>query len=160
SDVTPDVAELFARGEREERARLFRTYANPMALRFSLWDPDAFLNRFRGLVNLVWSRWGLLLWLLVVGPVLLLLPQHWAELTNNFTDRVLSVDNLFALYLVFPITKLLHELGHASATKAGGGEVHDLGVIFLVLLPVPYVEASASSVFRSKWRRALVGAAG
>ena len=35
-----------------------------------------------------------------------------------------------------------------------------LGVIFLVLLPVPYVEASASSVFRSKWRRALVGAAG
>src|SRR5262249_43085096 len=108
----------------------------------------------------VWSRWGLLLWLLVVGPVLLLLPQHWAELTNNFTDRVLSVDNLFALYLVFPITKLLHELGHASATKAGGGEGHDLGVIFLVLLPVPYVEASASSVFRSKWRRALVGAAG
>ena len=41
SDVTPDVAELFARGEREERARFFRTYANPMALRIPLWDPDS-----------------------------------------------------------------------------------------------------------------------
>ncbi len=62
---------------------------------------------------------------------------------------------------MFPILKAFHEMGHASATKAGGGEVHDIGVIFLVLLPVPYVEAtSASGVFRSKYRRALVGAAG
>src|SRR6186997_1059659 len=30
SDVTPDVAELFARSEREETARQRRSYANPM----------------------------------------------------------------------------------------------------------------------------------
>ena len=58
SDVTPDVAELFARSEREERARYFRSYANPMAIRISLWDPDAFLNRFKGLLRLFWSGWG------------------------------------------------------------------------------------------------------
>ena len=63
SDVTPDVAELFARGEREERARYFRSYANPMAIRIPLWDPDAFLNRFKGLLRLIWSRWGALVWL-------------------------------------------------------------------------------------------------
>jgi putative peptide zinc metalloprotease protein len=93
-------------------------------------------------------------------PALFLIPPHWPELTNNFSDRVLSVDNLVVLYLIFPLTKALHELGHASATKASGGEVHDLGVVLLVLLPVPYVEASAASVFKSKYRRALVGAAG
>ena len=39
--------------------------------------------------------------------------------------------------------------------------MHDLGVIFLVtVLPVPCVEASASTTFRSKYQRALVGAAG
>ena len=32
--------------------------------------------------------------------------------------------------------------------------------MFLVFAPVPYVDASAASEFRSKWRRALVGAAG
>jgi putative peptide zinc metalloprotease protein len=160
SDVTPDVAELFARGEREERARFFRTYANPMALRVPLWDPDAFLNGCQGLLALIWSRWGGLLWLAVVSPALLLIPTHWPELSHNLSDRVLAVDNLVALYFVFPVIKALHELGHATATKAGGGEVHDMGVVLLVLLPVPYVEASAASVFKSKYRRAMVGAAG
>ena len=32
--------------------------------------------------------------------------------------------------------------------------------MFLVFAPMPYVDASAASEFRSKWQRALVGAAG
>lgn len=160
SDVTPDVVELFTRGERDQRARLRRSFANPMALRIPLWDPDAFLDRLRGPIRFVWSRWGGLAWLAVVLPALFLVPPHWSELTNNFSDRILGVSNVFALYLVFPLVKALHEMGHATATKAGGGEVHDVGVILLVLLPVPYVEASAATAFRSRHERALVGAAG
>src|SRR5947209_10522168 len=57
ADVTPDVAELFARGEREDKARHRRSYANPMAIRIPLWDPDAFLNRFRGFFGWIWGRW-------------------------------------------------------------------------------------------------------
>jgi putative peptide zinc metalloprotease protein len=160
SDVTPDVAELIARGEREDRARHRRSFANPMALRIPLWDPDRFLNLFEPALRLVWSRWGALLWLAVVLPALFLVPPHWPELSNDFSDRVLALDNLVVIYFTFPLIKALHELGHATAIKAGGGEVHDLGIILLVLLPVPYVEASAATVFRSKYQRALVGAAG
>lgn len=160
SDVTPDVAELIARGEREDKARIRQSFANPMALRLQLWDPDRFLDVFAPVWALIWSRWGALLWLAVVAPAFFLAPPHWSELTNDFSDHVLAVDNLFLVYLSFPLIKALHEMGHATAVKAGGGEVHDLGVIFLVLLPVPYVEASASTVFRSKYQRALVGAAG
>src|ERR1051326_3585058 len=109
SDVTPDVAEIFARGQREERARYRRSFTNPMAIRVPLWDPDAFLNRFPRLVALIWSRWGAALWLAVVLPAALLVPPHWADLSNNFSDRVLAVDNLAILYLVFPILKLFHE---------------------------------------------------
>ena len=160
SNVTPDTAEIFQRGERESKTRRRRSWSNPMALRLPLWDPDAFLNRTRWLAGPLWGRWGALLWLVVVLPALLLLPAQWTELTHNFSDRVLAVDNLLLLWLVFPAIKALHELGHAYATKAGGGEVHDMGLMFLVLMPVPYVEASASSVFKSKTRRAVVGAAG
>lgn len=160
SDVTPDVAELITRGEREDKARIRQSFANPMALRLQLWDPDAFLNFFEPIWRVIWSRWGAILWFTVVAPALFLVAPHWPELSNDFTDRVLAVDNLVLVYLAFPMIKALHELGHATAIKAGGGEVHDLGVIFLVLLPVPYVEASASTVFRSKYQRALVGAAG
>jgi putative peptide zinc metalloprotease protein len=160
SDVTPDVAELFTRGEREDRVRNRQSFANPMALRIPLWDPDRFLNHFEPMVRIIWSRWGALLWLAVVFPALVLVPSHWPELSNDFSDRVLSVDSLIVLYFAFPVIKALHELGHATAIKAGGGEVHDLGVIVLVLLPVPYVEASAATIFRSKYQRAIVGAAG
>lgn len=160
SDVTPDVAELFERGERTRRSRTLMSFANPMAIRIPLWDPDAFLNRTRGLTGPLWSRFGALIWLAVVVPALLLLPPHWNELTHNLADRVLHLDNLVLLGVVFPLIKAFHELGHASATKAGGGEVHDLGLMLLVLMPIPYVDASAASVFRSKVRRAVVGAAG
>lgn len=160
SDVAPDVEELFARGERAERARYRRSFANPMAIRIPLWDPDAFLNRIPRLIGLIWSGWGAAIWLAVVVPAALLILPHWPELSNNFSDRLLATDNLVVLYLVFPLLKGLHELGHATATKARGGEVHDLGVILLVLLPVPYVEASSSTTFRSKYQRAMVGAAG
>jgi putative peptide zinc metalloprotease protein len=160
SDVTPDVAELFARGEREERARHRRSFGNPMAIRVPLWDPDAFLNRFPTLIALIWSRWGAMLWLAVCLPAAVMILPHWPELSHDFSDRVLAIDNLVVLYLVFPLLKGCHEMGHATATKARGGEVHDLGLIFLVMLPVPYVEASASTIFKSKYQRALVGAAG
>lgn len=160
SDATPDVAEVFARGEKQERAQQRRSYANPMAVRIPLLDPERFLNRFPRLLSFLWGRWGALLWLMVVVPAIVLVPPHWPELTHNFSDRILAVDNLMALWLVFPIIKALHELGHASATKAGGGEVHDMGIMLLVLIPVPYVEASAATAFRSKYRRAQVGAAG
>jgi putative peptide zinc metalloprotease protein len=55
---------------------------------------------------------------------------------------------------------LLHELGHGYAVKAFGGRIYEIGVMFLVFAPMPYVDASSASEFRSKWRRALVGAAG
>lgn len=160
SDVTPDASEVFDRGEREQKALRRRTYMNPMAVRVPFWDPDAFLDRINPVARLLWSRWGALLWMAVVLPALVLIPPHWAQLTHNLSDRVLAGNNLVLLWLVFPLIKALHELGHATATKAGGGEVHDIGVILLVLMPVPYVEASAATTFKSKYERAVVGAAG
>jgi putative peptide zinc metalloprotease protein len=160
SDATPDVTELFERGQQQEKAMRRRSWMNPMAWRVHLWDPDRFLNVLRPLVDVLWGRWGALLWLLVVVPAVVMVPSRWSELTGNFSDRVLAAQNIVLLWLVFPLIKALHEFGHAAACKRGGGEVHDVGVVTLVLVPVPYVEASASTVFRSKWQRAVVGASG
>ncbi|MBC7730037.1 MAG: peptidase M50, partial [Microbacteriaceae bacterium] len=160
TDVPPDALELFDRGQREARSKRRRSWVNPMAIRVPLWDPGRFLDRHLSGCRKLWSRGAGLLWLAVVLPAALMLPAHWGELTGNLSDRVLQADNLLLMALVFPLIKLLHEMGHATATRAAGGEVHDMGVMVLVMMPVPYVDASAANVLRSRWQRALIGAAG
>ena len=97
---------------------------------------------------------------LVVGTAVLLAAMYWHDLTQDIVDRVLVPHNVFLLWLVFPVLNALHEFGHAFATKAYGGEVHEMGVMFLVFIPCPYVDASAAAAFRAKWHRIIVGAAG
>ncbi|MGQ3050191.1 MAG: site-2 protease family protein [Roseateles sp.] len=160
TDVPPDALELFDRGQREARVKRRRSWANPMAIRIPLWDPGRFLDRHLAACRTLWSRGAGLLWLAVVLPAVLLLPAQWGELTGNLSDRVLQADNLLLMALIFPLIKALHEMGHATATRAAGGEVHDMGLMMLVLMPVPYVDASAANVLRSRWQRALIGAAG
>jgi putative peptide zinc metalloprotease protein len=159
-EVTPDTEELFQRFSRQASGNWLRNLKNPLSVRIPLWDPDRFLERTLHRVQPLFGPLGALLWLLVLASGSVLAAVHWVELTENFSDRVLAGHNLVVAFLVFPFVKLLHELGHAFATKVSGGEVHDIGVLFLVFMPVPYVDASSASAFRSKSSRALVGAAG
>jgi len=159
-DVTPDVAELFERGGKQRRSKWLQRFANPVSLRFPLVDPDAWLGRLIAAAGPLARGPGLLLWLAVVLPAVLLAPSHWSELTGNFNERLLAVDNLVLLALLFPLLKAAHEIGHGLAAKRFGGEVHEMGVMLLVFFPVPYVDASSSSAFASRWPRMLVGAAG
>ncbi|QKS29610.1 MAG: PqqD family peptide modification chaperone [Candidatus Accumulibacter similis] len=160
ADLPPDIDELGERGRQQKRQKLLQSVINPMSIRIPLWDPDAFLARSWPLLQPLAGRPGVALWLLVVLPAAVLAGVHWSELTGNLSDQLLATDNLLLLWLVYPLLKGLHELGHGYAVKAGGGEVHEMGIMLLVLAPIPYVEASAAGAFRSKWRRALVGAAG
>lgn len=159
-DAPPDTAELFERHEKQARQRMLQSFLNPMALRLRLWNPDRFLTRLLPFVGWLFGRWGLVLWLALIGPALVLVLQHWPELTANLGDRVLAEGNIALLLVLLPGIKFLHELGHGFAVRRRGGAVHDMGLMFLVLLPLPYVDASASSGFRSRWDRITVGAAG
>jgi putative peptide zinc metalloprotease protein len=159
-DVPPDARELFERQQKASRSKLLQWLMNPMALRFPLVDPNNFLTRTMPLVRPLLTRSGGMLWLATVLPALLLAVRYWPELTENISDRVLPAGNLLLIAALYPVIKLLHELGHGYKTKAHGGDVHELGVMLLVLLPMPYVEASASAGFRSKWTRCGVGVAG
>jgi len=159
-EVNPDSEELFERFGTQERSRRGNRFKNPFSIRIPLWDPDDFLTRTLP-AGKPWMRWvGVSLYISLLILALVLAGIHWPELSGNLSDRLLSAQNLLLLSLCFPLVKLLHELGHGYVTKAGGGEVHEMGIMFLVFMPIPYVDASAASGFRNKWYRALVGASG
>jgi putative peptide zinc metalloprotease protein len=159
-DVPPDSREVFQRFQKQERMEWKRRFWTPLALRFPLLDPDRFLERTMRYVEPLFGWLGIVLWLGVVATGAVLAGVHWRELTENIADRVLAPQNLLTLWLVYPVVKALHELGHAYATKRWGGEVHEIGIMLLVLTPVPYVDATAAWGFRDKRRRMVVGAAG
>lgn len=160
ANLPPDMSELHRRQKMIQRSRLLAKLRSPMAVKLPLWDPNRFLDKTQWVAQMLFSSFGWLVWLSLTGVALVLAGIHWETLTDNLADRVLAMENLLLLWFVYPVVKIIHELGHGYAVKRRGGEVHELGVMFLVFIPVPYVEASASYAFGNKYHRMLVGAAG
>jgi len=160
SDIAPETGDLFDRQRRQKRQLWMQNLKSPMSLRLPLVDPDRFLNHAIAYVRPLLGWGGLALWLAVVLPAIVVAASHWGELTHNIVDRILAAQNLLIVLLVYPVVKIIHELGHGIVAKANGREVREMGIMFLILMPVPYVDASAASALSSKWQRALVGAAG
>lgn len=160
SQVSPDAEEVFERYRRQRRALFKQSWLNPMSVRLPLLYPDAWFERHAGLARRLCS-WPLaLLWLAWVAPAAVLAWQHHGEMTANLADRVLAASNLVLLWFTYPLVKAVHEIAHGLACKAWGGTVREIGVMFILFTPVPYVDATSSYRFPSKWSRAAVAAAG
>ncbi|MBT9486177.1 MAG: peptidase M50 [Rubrivivax sp.] len=160
TQVSPDAGEVLARYRKQQRSQLKQRWLNPMSLRLPLLFPDRWFDGQLGIARALFSRTAALLWLLFVAPAAVLAWQHWGALTENLSDRVLSAQNLLLLWFTYPVVKSVHEWAHGLAVKAGGGTVREIGLMFIVFTPVPYVDATASYRFPSKWARAGVAAAG
>lgn len=159
-DSTPDSVSLLSRYKKKKRETFKQWLMNPSSLKIPLVNPARAVEWLLPYTRWLFQPVGLVICLAVIVNALLLAGQHWGELTHNFSDQVLSSSNLLIMALVFPLVKLCHEFGHAIATRHWGGHVHEMGIMFLVFVPFPYVDASASSAFSSKYQRALVAAAG
>lgn len=159
-EIPPDVDEMLRRQERLRGMKLLQMIMSPLSVKFPLIDPERFLTAAMPFFRPFFSWYGAILWLVVVGFGAMLAGLHWGELTRDITDRALAPENLLIIWFTFPVIKLFHEFGHAFAVKRWGGEVHEMGIMLLVMMPIPYCDASASSAFRGKYQRTVVGAAG
>ncbi|GAA0692668.1 HlyD family efflux transporter periplasmic adaptor subunit [Marinobacterium maritimum] len=160
SGQVPDLDELQERTRESRRNRIKQYLSNPLALRIPLVDPDRFLSALVGWVP-VWMRSVILgVWALLIAFGGWLAFAHWEGLTEDVGQLVFTPQYVLTLLLVFPIVKAIHELGHGIAIKLFGGQCHEMGVMLLVMMPVPYVDASHATGFVSKYQRMIVGAAG
>ena len=67
----------------------------------------------------------------------------------------MGLSNLPILWLALVGLKALHEFGHAYACRRFGGAVPEMGVVFIVLTPCAYVDASSSWKFDRRSRVAV-----
>jgi len=160
SDILPDMEDLSKRQREIKKKKLLQQLKTPLGIRIPLWDPETFLNATYPLVRPLIRVWGAMILFGVIITGLVFAGINWEPLTLNIQDRLLSLENLLLMALIYPLVKAIHELGHAYAVKRWGGEVHEMGIMLLVFIPVPYVDATSASAFRNKHQRMLVGAAG
>ena len=165
AELAPDTAGLFNRYRTRIKRQIQGFLTNLLFVRIPLIDPDNFLERWVNIIGRVFSIVGLLVWLTVIITGLCFVVSNLKELIYQSSD-VLAPDNLILLYLSMVVIKVFHEFGHAFACKKLGkaagtaGQVHVMGVMFLVFVPLPYLDASCAWAFRKKWHRVAVGMAG
>lgn len=155
-----DPQKVNDRAERERRQRRLQRLLSPLAIRFALGDPAALLARHATLARRLFSRTALALVALLLALAGAAVVAQWPVVAGYWGARGYAAHAVVLLPAVWVVMKLVHEAAHALAVKRWGGEVHEAGIILLLLLPMPYVDASAAWAFADKRRRMAVGAAG
>lgn len=125
-------------------------------------DPTRLLQLLHPMVTWMFSlrflmlACGLMFWSL--ASVLLRCDQLLSELPE--LSSLLTWQNLVGIGLAFGCVRLLHEMGHAIACYHFGGECHELGVYFLLFIPLLYCDVSDSWRQPERRRRMAVAGAG
>ncbi len=158
-NLAPDSTKLFNRFKKRRQNLVKMNLMNILFARIPLYDPHNLLKFLKPLIRIIISPLGFILWSAVIGIGIKTVFDNFKAIQVQ-TDGILAPSNLFLLYIAVALIKVIHELGHAFAVKRYGGEVHTMGIMFMMLTPLPYTDASASISFRSKWKRVLVGSAG
>ena len=133
---------------------------SPTAIRVPLWNPEKQLSRCAAIARKVFSPILLTIWFVAIVACVPIALLHYDEVRAELTPQFWIPVHALLLVVIYLVMKFFHELGHALAIKAWGGEVREVGIMFLWLFPCPYVDGSAAAFFPDKYKRAVVSAAG
>ncbi len=162
TDVTPDSAVVLKRQKMHFKKKMQQRMMNLLFPRLPLWDPDVFTKSWMPVIRVLISWLGVVIWLAVVGLAVFALAPHWEALFGQTANLFQNINpsDAWLLWVTFIVIKFIHEMGHAFSCRRFGGEVHEVGIMLLVLVPTPYVDASSAWAFQNKWKRIFVGAGG
>jgi putative peptide zinc metalloprotease protein len=154
--------QLFDRRKKRKRSELMQTLTNILYIKIPIFDPDRLLTR---MLPYTWFIYTTLFALASVATMLsavLLVATHF----DTFYEKLPSYHEFFSfstvgyLWVALGIVKVIHEFGHGLTCKAFGGEVHEMGALFLVFSPCLYCNVSDAWTLPSKWKRILISFAG
>jgi len=150
------LSQYHARKKNDLRSR----FGNPLAIRIALHNPDSWLNTLVGKLSWLFNRWLIGFVLGIIAFAMVAAMVNGPPILTEFARVASSPQHWWLYALLYPALKAIHELAHAVAIKRCGGSVHETGITFLVLMPIPYVDASDAWMFPAKHQRVMVGVAG
>src|SRR3954465_9628546 len=163
SDITADSTVLLRRHKMQMKRKMQGRLMNVLFPRIPLWDPDSVLKKWLPVARALMSPVGAIIWVIVVAAAVFMMIPRWGSFSEAYMNALsigTNPEKAFYLWLMFWVLKFCHEMGHAFSCRRFGGECHEMGIMFLVFIPTPYVDASSAWAFPSRWQRMFVGAGG
>ncbi len=154
-----ELMQSLENAEQQGRKKSLLARLNLISFRIPLFNPDPFLNYCNRYLGWLAGPVFFVVWLLAALLAVALLLSNGARFFSEGSG-FFSPLNLLILTVVWVVLKFLHELSHALACKRYGGGVYELGVLFILFIPLTYVNASSSWSFSSRWQRIHVAVAG
>ena len=132
---------------------------NPVSARIPLGCPDRLFDQVAKWFGWSHSTYAFAVWAVAVAYAIYLVASRWDRFAIA-SQGVLAPGNWLAGIACFTTLKFLHEISHGVACRKHGGSIREAGLLFILLMPIPYVDATSSWSFSSKWQRIHVAAAG
>ena len=158
SETGNSTARRIEQHEQQQKQQLV-SYLNPMMMRIPLFNPDPYITPIARFIGFLVSPVGMVIWASVCVFGFFQLAQNWDEFYVNRVNSFGPTDFAW-IALTWVVLKLVHELAHSVVCKKFGGRVQSCGILFLLMIPMPYVDVTSAWRFENKWKRILVSAAG
>ena len=155
---------LLEKRRAERQAKLLSMKGSLMFMRVPIVDPDAFFDKVLPYLRWIWTKSFVIMSSLFMLAACWLVMANWSRVLTGasaiyaFQGDALSTTLL--LYATVLIVIAIHELGHGLTCKAFGGEVHEIGFLFLMFIPCMFANVNDAWMFPSKRHRLYVTAAG
>lgn len=154
--------QLLARDRSRKWQSWLTTLGNVLAIRLPGINPDRFLTAIAPRLAWLFSPACLALALFLITAAAAIVVVNFGVLSERLPRfrEFFGPGNLIWLAIALALVKTLHELGHAVTCKRFGGECNRMGIMLLVFTPALYCDVSDAWMFRDRWRRIAVSAAG
>ncbi|NDH05536.1 hypothetical protein EBX93_06370 [bacterium] len=155
--------QLFERHVKKKRTELFQAFTNILYIKVPVFDPDNVLKHMLKYFSWIFTLGWFFISLCIMGAAVLLVASHFDTFRNklpNYYEFFFSFKTLIYLWLALGIVKVIHEFGHGLSCKKFGGEVHEMGMLFLCFSPALYANVSDAWTLPNKWHRIIISAAG
>ncbi|MBI1368650.1 MAG: biotin/lipoyl-binding protein [Planctomycetes bacterium] len=141
------------------RSRMWATISNFLFIKLPVMDPDRMLDWIYAHVSWLMNKWtcclaGAFMTISAIAAVLQI------EHVGVASMPLLSWQNLLIMSGVFFTVKIIHEFGHGLAAKHRGLEVHELGALFMVFIPMFYIDVSDAWMVPRRRDRLWINAGG
>jgi putative peptide zinc metalloprotease protein len=155
-------AQLFERRRKRRRTEWVQKFTNILYIKIPIIDPDKLLERMLPYVSFVFSMWFFILSVGAMFAAVMLVATHFDTFRSKLPDyhEFFSFKTIVYLWVALACVKVIHEFGHGLSCKRFGGEVHEMGALFLCFSPALYCNVSDAWTLPNKWHRIIISGAG